>query len=625
MNVPTKQKPTGGLRRKVRVLLTTLMTFFFISVLAIAIYAGKSTIGDFVWHDTDADGVYDAGELGIDGVIVNLYQDGANGQPEDGIITAAELISTTTTAATSPTSNYLFDVTGGTQVDPELYRVEIAPENFDPGGALENYVYTGDIVGDSQPRDRVISQIVTDLDDVDFPYALASLDMVKTAGNAADGAIEYVQGPAPVSVVYTYTVVNDGDVALSLDAPTYGITDDKCSAITGPQAGGDANANGLLDPGETWVFTCTQLLELVDLDASGQITNTAVITGNPIATDEFGAPIDDPNNPGFPLELPGNDPTDTDLAVVDVVNPAITLAKTIYEGHNAGASCPGDELVVNIPATAITYCFVVENTGDTDIEVDITDPTLDLTNIVPALSPATVLAPGESATFYVQTAITVSQINTATATGTPVDPDGNVIPDIAPVEESDTAEVRVADQPAAIGDLVWYDADQDGYQDVGEPGIGNVTMELWIDDGDGIFNPALDTLLGSTDTSGTDGGYIFTGLDPDEDYFVRPAPDEFLPGGTLEGYTQVVGGQAQPADPPLLIAVDPPTTSSRRSPTQSSATPSSTTATATASRTRASRASRVWKLSSPTAWAMSTPAPPISTVTTRSRCPRIRP
>ena len=80
MNVPTKQKPTGGLRRKVRVLLTTLMTFFFISVLAIAIYAGKSTIGDFVWHDTDADGVYDAGELGIDGVIVNLYQDGANGQ-----------------------------------------------------------------------------------------------------------------------------------------------------------------------------------------------------------------------------------------------------------------------------------------------------------------------------------------------------------------------------------------------------------------------------------------------------------------------------------------------------------------------------------------------------------------
>ena len=34
-------------------------------------------------------------------------------------------------------------------------------------------------------------------------------------------------------------------------------------------------------------------------------------------------------------------------------------------------------------------------------------------------------------------------------------------------------------RPGAIGDFVWYDADGDGIQDVGEPGIANVTLDLY--------------------------------------------------------------------------------------------------------------------------------------------------
>jgi hypothetical protein len=42
----------------------------------------------------------------------------------------------------------------------------------------------------------------------------------------------------------------------------------------------------------------------------------------------------------------------------------------------------------------------------------------------------------------------------------------------------------------------WYDADGDAYQDVPEPGIGNVTLALYRDtDGNGIFNPITDTLV----------------------------------------------------------------------------------------------------------------------------------
>ena len=40
-----------------------------------------------------------------------------------------------------------------------------------------------------------------------------------------------------------------------------------------------------------------------------------------------------------------------------------------------------------------------------------------------------------------------------------------------------------------IGDYIWYDADADGVQDLGEPGIANVTVDLYRDDGDGVFEP----------------------------------------------------------------------------------------------------------------------------------------
>jgi len=33
----------------------------------------KSTLGDFVWYDTNGDGIKEPGELGINGVIINLY------------------------------------------------------------------------------------------------------------------------------------------------------------------------------------------------------------------------------------------------------------------------------------------------------------------------------------------------------------------------------------------------------------------------------------------------------------------------------------------------------------------------------------------------------------------------
>ncbi|MBN2449946.1 MAG: hypothetical protein JXR77_06135, partial [Lentisphaeria bacterium] len=69
-------------------------------------------------------------------------------------------------------------------------------------------------------------------------------------------------------------------------------------------------------------------------------------------------------------------------------------------------------------------------------------------------------------------------------------------------------------QTGSIGDVVWDDYDGNATEDPGELGIPGVTLRLYQDDGDNVFEPgAQDPLL---DTQVTDGNglYDFTGLFP---------------------------------------------------------------------------------------------------------------
>ncbi|RXK17165.1 SdrD B-like domain-containing protein, partial [Macrococcus sp. DPC7161] len=67
-----------------------------------------------------------------------------------------------------------------------------------------------------------------------------------------------------------------------------------------------------------------------------------------------------------------------------------------------------------------------------------------------------------------------------------------------------------------LGDKVWFDADKDGIQDAGEPGIPGVTVTLTKPDGSTV-----------TTTTDANGNYVFTDL-PNGDYTVT--------FGTPEGY-----------------------------------------------------------------------------------------
>ena len=75
----------------------------------------------------------------------------------------------------------------------------------------------------------------------------------------------------------------------------------------------------------------------------------------------------------------------------------------------------------------------------------------------------------------------------------------------------------------SIGDYVWFDTDLDGIQDAGEAPVKDVTVNLWIKDGETWVS------TGRTTTTDATGKYLFDNLKPGtyQVEFVKPAGNDF--------------------------------------------------------------------------------------------------
>ena len=112
-------------------------------------------LGDYVWEDTDADGIQDPDESGIEGVVVNLYRDLDEDGAPDGPIDF-----TTTTDANGayhfdnlPPGNYFvgFEAPTGYFASPQLNNDDLDPEDSDasPVTGLSDLIVLA--MGDNNP------------------------------------------------------------------------------------------------------------------------------------------------------------------------------------------------------------------------------------------------------------------------------------------------------------------------------------------------------------------------------------------------------------------------------------------------------------------------------------------
>ncbi len=111
-------------------------------------YTAPVNLGDRIWYDSNNNGTFDVGEVGINGVTVRLYRD-TNG---NGTFDSASdtLVATTTTANVSGndgTYNFTLLTPSIAATANTQYFVVLPDTNFTSGGTLQNYQNSSNTVG----------------------------------------------------------------------------------------------------------------------------------------------------------------------------------------------------------------------------------------------------------------------------------------------------------------------------------------------------------------------------------------------------------------------------------------------------------------------------------------------
>ncbi len=213
-----------------------------------------------------------------------------------------------------------------------------------------------------------------------------------------------------------------------------------------------------------------------------------------IDIEQFGVDTEDFPIYGFRVDNDGEADVKFFGLSADPFEPGMTLDKTVYAGHDSGASCAGSELATVAFGADVTYCFTVTNTGEADLDdLTITDTDLGLADVAPAgftvVSGSLPLAAGDAIVLAYDATASATLTNTATAEADVLLSGGGVNTVLSPEVATDTARVEVAVPSSISGSVV---------DELGDP-IEGVTITL---------SGAADR----TTTTAADGTYSFTGL-----------------------------------------------------------------------------------------------------------------
>jgi uncharacterized repeat protein (TIGR01451 family) len=268
-------------------------------------------------------------------------------------------------------------------------------------------------------------------------------------------------------VTYTFTVTNEGDIALSSLTVSDNVAGD------GVYQSGDDNHNNKLDLDETWVYTKDYT---IPADQNDDVVNTVTACG----LDPIQANAEEP------------DPTcDTDEHHLDVLHPSIEVSK-----YGPSFAHEGD---------TVGYTFVVTNTGDTTLyDVGISD---DIANLEHCDDDT--LAPWASTNCTASYVIPADQIddviNTVTASGT------DSLQQTVTAQDDHTLDVlhpsihvvKTGPAKAQVGDTVTYTFT---VTNTGDIPLGGLTVSDNVS-GDGLYQSG-DT--NHNDTLDLDETWIYT-------------------------------------------------------------------------------------------------------------------
>ncbi len=500
----------------------------------------SNTVGDRVWYDLDGFGDQSFGEPGVEGATARLYSTGT-----DGAIGGGDdvLVATTTTDANGsyrfedvPNGAYYVQldsstITGddpvtGTAVDPAdwIFTISFATGNTTNDSDADSSSGNTDVVTLTGGQDYLTLDAglapapTTPVSLGDFVWLDLDGDGIQDAGEPGlEGITVQLLDVNELPVGTTQTDVDGfyefSNLAKNDFFQVQVILSNPALQVTLQDQGGDDALDSDVDPtsGATPVFQLTPtspvthvptwdigLVGVLDFGDLAAPYDTLFADGGPAhvvdSVNYLGASVDSETD-GQPTAGADGDGADEDgVAAVDL--------NQWVEGTDGGA------VAIEVTGSGYLVGWIDWNRdGDFDDagEMVVSQPASSETVMASFDIPAGSLAGTTELGARFRLFAEAPSIPTLASTGLAVGGE---------VEDYIFTFAR-----SSIGDRVWLDVDGDGVQDIGEPGLSGVTAELWLDDGDGIFNSGTDTLVTTTVTDAS-GNYLFDGLAADN-YFVN--------------------------------------------------------------------------------------------------------
>lgn len=452
------------------------------------------SVGNYVWIDSDGDGIQEPGEPGLEGVVLTLTD--KNGDPVTDV--SGNPVGPVTTDANG---RYLFDGLPVLEAG-DYYTVTIDQAAPSTIAAIAPYNPTAAGQGGDTALDSSL-------------WTANSTEL--TTSGAKDLTLDFGFAPKPVAVGDFVWVDLDGDGVQDPGEPGIpGVT----LTLLGPD-GEPVDGVGPVVTDANGFYSFTDLPVLADPNDRYTVLidndQPALAAYKPTQSGQGGDPATD-SSTGSATSGPLTQPQDRDMTLDFGFVPAeVSVGNYVWIDKNRDGIQDGNE--DGIEGVVLT---IVGPTGDPVIDVHGNEVSSVVTdeNGFYLFDELPVLPAGQHYTVQINRDAPATQsalgnlLPTQTEQGTPATDSSTWEATSGDLTEDGDADLTLdfgfVEPSVSVGDFVWIDQDKDGVQDALEPGIEGVVLTIVGPDG----NPVTD-IYGNPvgpQTTDADGGYSFDDL-----------------------------------------------------------------------------------------------------------------